>query len=57
MNISKKLIEHYAQKCDISVDYAVELIEESIQQQKHLTGDEAEKVVRECLEIIVRTIK
>lgn len=57
MNISKELIEHYAQKCDISVKYAVELIEESIQQQKHLTGDEAEKVVRECLEIIVRTIK
>ena len=57
MSISKELIQQYAQKCNITIKYATELIEESILQQKFISRHEAEKVVSQCLEIIIRTIK
>lgn len=58
MTISKELIQQYANTKKISYDEAVSLIGETIDSMEAtMDYEEAEDIVRQCLEIIVRTVR
>lgn len=54
MTIPKELIQQYANIKKISYDEAVSLIGETLE---FIGTEEAESIVKECLEIIVRTVR
>lgn len=58
MTIPKELIQQYSNIKKINYDEAVSLIGETIDSMEgSMNYEEAENIVRQCLEIIVRTVK
>ena len=58
MEIPKELIQQYANTKKISYNEAVSLIGDTIDSMEgSMEYEEAKDIVRQCLEIIVRTVK